>query len=51
MGRAVGADRFQQVLAGIRVVKAFSREDNKHASFVASVDAAHREALHSQQVR
>lgn len=41
-------DRFQQVLQGIRVVKACGREADEHAQFIASVDAAQREALDSQ---
>ncbi len=43
-------DRFQQVLQGIRMVKACGREADEHAQFVASVDAAQREALDSQTV-
>jgi ATP-binding cassette subfamily B protein len=43
-------DRFQQVLAGIRVVKAFGREKDEHQQFVASVDAANREAFDSVRV-
>jgi ATP-binding cassette subfamily B protein len=43
-------DRFQQVLAGIRVVKAFGREADEHAQFIASVDAAQAEAFDSQSV-
>jgi ATP-binding cassette subfamily B protein len=42
--------RFQQVLQGIRMVKACGREADEHAQFVASVDAAQREALDSQTV-
>ncbi len=41
--------RFQQVLQGIRTVKACGCEASEHAQFVASVDAtAQGEALHSQ---
>ena len=43
-------DRFQQVLSGIRMVKACGREADEHAQFIASVDAAQREALDSQTV-
>ena len=43
-------DRFQQVLRGIRLVKACGREADEHAQFIASVDAAQREALDSQTV-
>jgi ATP-binding cassette subfamily B protein len=42
--------RFQQVLQGIRMVKACGREADEHAQFVESVDAAQREALDSQTV-
>jgi ATP-binding cassette subfamily B protein len=43
-------DRFQQVLSGIKVVKAFAREQDEHAQFIRSVDAAQSEALGSQTV-
>jgi ATP-binding cassette subfamily B protein len=43
-------DRFQQVLSGIKVVKAFAREQDEHAQFIRSVDAAQDEALGSQTV-
>jgi ATP-binding cassette, subfamily B, bacterial len=43
-------DRFQQVLQGIRTVKACGREADEHAQFIESVDAAQREALDSQTV-
>ena len=43
-------DRFQQVLQGIRMVKACGREADEHAQLVASVDAAQQEALDSQTV-
>jgi ATP-binding cassette, subfamily B, bacterial len=43
-------DRFQQVLKGIRVVKAFAREQDEHATFIRSVTAAQDEALGSQTV-
>jgi len=43
-------DRFQQVLAGIKVVKAFAREQDEHAQFIRSVSAAQDEALGSQTV-
>lgn len=43
-------DRFQQVLKGIRVVKAFAREQDEHATFIRSVTAAQDEALGSQKV-
>jgi len=42
--------RFQQVLQGIRMVKTCGREADEHAQFIASVDAAQREALDSQRV-
>jgi ATP-binding cassette subfamily B protein len=42
--------RFQQVLHGIRMVKACGREADEHAQFVKEVDAAQREALDSQTV-
>ena len=41
---------FQQVLAGIRVVKAFGREPEEHARFLRSVTAAQDEALGSLTV-
>jgi ATP-binding cassette subfamily B protein len=43
-------DRFQQVLSGIKVVKAFAREQDEHAQFIESVSAAQDEALGSQTV-
>jgi ATP-binding cassette, subfamily B, bacterial len=42
--------RFQQVLQGIRMVKTCGSEADEHAHFIASVDAAQREALDSQTV-
>jgi ATP-binding cassette subfamily B protein len=42
--------RFQQVLQGIRMVKACGREADEHAQFVQEVDAAQRETLDSQTV-
>jgi ATP-binding cassette subfamily B protein len=39
--------RFQQVLAGIKVVKAFAREADEHARFIGSVAAAQDEVLGS----
>jgi ATP-binding cassette subfamily B protein len=43
-------DRFQQVLRGMRVVKAFAREHDEHQAFIRSVSAAQDEALGSQTV-
>ncbi|WP_437587663.1 ABC transporter ATP-binding protein [Sorangium sp. So ce1000] len=40
-------NRFQQVLSGIKTVKAFAREADEHARFIGSVEEAQREVLRS----
>ncbi|WP_437895297.1 ABC transporter ATP-binding protein [Sorangium sp. So ce124] len=40
-------NRFQQVLSGIKTVKAFAREADEHARFIGSVEEAQSEVLRS----